>query len=530
MQQNVKTSEYVNLSKDQLIQALLQAESKIVGLESNVASLQYILFSRRSEKRSNSPEGMQSLFDEVEQESLVVEEACEEEEDNSTQEESKSPKKKKRSGRKSLPANLPRERREHDLSEDEKQCPIHNVALARIGEKIREELEIIPAKVKVIEHVTFSYKCTCCSIDNETTKIITSNREPSPIPKSFASPSLLAYIATAKYCDHLPLYRQEQIFTRYGIDLKRNTMASWMIQGANLANPLINIMKDDLLGCKVVGSDETPVQVLKEPQRKPEQVSYMWVGVSMCGPPIVLFNYDSRRNTQAAKNFLEGFEGTLVCDGLKTYDAVARTEKFNLAGCFAHIRRGFVKAEKALKKANPKAKTKTSKPLDLIGALYKVERDCIGKTQEEKLLKRRKESTPLMMALYNWLINEEPKTLPKSLIGKAIRYGLDQWSKMLWLLHDPNVPLDNNKTERAIRPFVIGRGNWLFSHSCSGADASATLYSLIESAKANGIDPFNYLCIIFKELSQAKCLEDYERLLPYNIRNHFEIKPLINFK
>ena len=256
----------------------------------------------------------------------------------------------------------------------------------------------------------------------------------------------------------------------------------------------------------------------------------MWVGVSMCGPPIVLFNYDSRRNTQAAKNFLEGFEGTLVCDGLKTYDAVARIEKFALAGCFAHIRRGFVKAEKALKKANPKANTKTSIPLGLIGALYKVERDCIGKTLEDRLLKRRKDSPQLMMDLYSWLIREEPKTLPKSLIGKAIRYALDQWSKMLWFLSDPNVPLDNNKTERAIRPFVIGRGNWLFSNSCSGADASAILYSLIESAKVNGIDPFNYLCIIFKELSQAKCLEDYERLLPYNIRDHFEIKPLINFK
>ena len=234
MQQNVDTSEYKNLRKDQLIQALLQAESNIVNLESNVASLQYILFSRKSEKLNNNPEGMQSLFDEVEQESIVVEES-DEDTSHSVEEGSKAPEKKKRSGRKPLPANLPRERREHDLSDEEKQCPIHNVALARIGEKIREELEIIPAKVKVIEHVTFSYKCTCCSTNDETTKIITSNKEPSPIPKSFASPSLLAYIATAKYCDHLPLYRQEQIFTRYGIDLKRNTMASWMIQSANLA-------------------------------------------------------------------------------------------------------------------------------------------------------------------------------------------------------------------------------------------------------------------------------------------------------
>ncbi|MFK7824914.1 MAG: IS66 family transposase [Oligoflexales bacterium] len=209
----------------------------------------------------------------------------------------------------------------------------------------------------------------------------------------------------------------------------------------------------------------------------------------------------------------------------------ARQEKMTLAGCMAaHIRRGFVKAEKALKKANPKAKTKTSIPLDLIGALYKVERESIGKTYEERLKKRQAESVPLMKQLHSWLMAEKPKTLPKSLIGKAIRYALDQWDKMQHFLQDPDVPLDNNRSERAIRPFVIGRSNWIFSNSCAGAEASATLYSLIESAKANGLDPFNYLCVVFKELCKASSLHDYEGLLPYNIRTYFDIKPLINPK
>ncbi|MFK7823598.1 MAG: IS66 family transposase [Oligoflexales bacterium] len=518
MQENIDTSEFESLSKEQLI-------NRIIGLQADVASLQYILFSRRSEKRKVDPEGMQPLFDEVEQIDLEESEPCKE--DNV---ECKEKPRKKGSGRKPLPANLPRERREHDLSEEAKQCPVHNIALTRIGEKVREELEIIPAKVKVIEHVTFSYKCSCCSDIDATTKIVCSNLEPRPIPKSFASPSLLAYIATAKYCDHLPLYRQEQIFTRYSIDLKRNTMSSWMIQSSKLATPLINLMREQLLNSKVAGCDETPIQVLKEPNRKAEQRSYMWVGTSMCGPPVVIFNYDSRRNTEAAKNFLEGFEGILVCDGLKTYDSFARKENVTLAGCLVHIRRGFVKAEKALKKANPKAKTKAEIPLDLISSLYKVEKENIGKTYDEKLKKRREESQTLMNQLYSWLTAEKPKTLPKSLIGKAIRYALDQWDKMQHFLLDPHVPLDNNRAERAIRPFVIGRSNWVFSNSCAGAEASATLYSLIESAKVNGLDPFNYLCIIFKELCKAEYLEDYERLLPYNIRAHFDVKPLINPK
>lgn len=529
MQEKIDTTKYAHLSKEQLIEALLQAKTEIVGLKSNLASLQYLLFSRKSERRTVDPEGMQPLFNEAEETLETVVEV----EDHAVSEverQNTKPVKNKNSGRKPLPANLPRERREHDLSEEEKHCPIHKTPLERIGEKVREELEVIPAKIKVIEHITFSYKCACCSQADETAKIVTSKRDPSPIPKSFASPSLLAYVATAKYCDHLPLYRQEQIFTRYGIDLKRNTLASWIIQGAKLTTPLINLMKEDLLECAVAGSDETPIQVLKEPERAPEQKSYMWVGVSMCGPPIVLYNYDSRRNTQAAKNFLEGFSGILVCDGLKTYNALARLEKMDLAGCLAHTRRAFFKAEKALKKAAPKAATKATMPLNLIGELYKIEKELIGKNREEKLDGRRKRSTPLMMTLYSWLIKEEPKTLPKSLIGKAIRYALDQWNKMLWFLSNPDVPIDNNKTERAIRPFVIGRGNWMFSNSCAGAEASANLYSLIESAKANGLDPFSYLRIVFKELSKANCIEDYERLLPYNITSYFAVKPLINPK
>ena len=251
MQENTQITGYDSFSKEKLIRALLNAKSKIVSLESDVAGLQYLLFSRKSEKRAVDPEGMQPLFKEVEESSVEMSDDITNKSkytENTNKDETSKAEPKNKSGRIRLPDSLPRERCEHDLAKEEKQCPFHKTDLIRIGEKVREELEIVPAKVKVIEHVTFSYKCPYCSKDDESTNITSSSRGlPFPIPKSFASPSLLAYIATAKYCDHLPLYRQEQIFARYGIDLKRNTIASWMIQSAKKATPLINLMKDQLI-------------------------------------------------------------------------------------------------------------------------------------------------------------------------------------------------------------------------------------------------------------------------------------------
>ncbi|MFW7381731.1 MAG: transposase [Oligoflexus sp.] len=183
---------------------------------------------------------------------------------------------KKRGKRKPLPQNLPRRRVIHDLPADRKVCPIHNQALVKIGERTSEKLEVIPARVEIIEEVTLAYKCPCCSSEAEQNPIVTSQPEPALLPKSFATPSLLAYIVTAKYQDALPLYRQEKIFQRYGIDLDRTTMARWMIQVGQAAQALINLMYDDLLERRVIGCDETPVQVLKENNRQASQKSYMW--------------------------------------------------------------------------------------------------------------------------------------------------------------------------------------------------------------------------------------------------------------
>ena len=505
---------YDSFTHEQFIELVASLQTKIEGL------LQ-ALFQKKSERLQEDPHGMKALFDEIEE---LAEGA---ETDKSSEEETVPVgpfTRKKRGFRKPLPANLPRERVEYDLSEEEKICKIHGTPMDRIGEKVSEKIEIIPAKSKVIQEVRFSYKCSCCSDDEVKDAIVTAPAEPSIIPKSFSTPSLLAYIATAKFHDGLPLYRQEKIFQRYEIDLDRTTMARWMIQCATAAQPLINLMHEDLLDRTVIGCDETPLQVLKEPQRIAEQKSYMWVTRSMFGEPIVVFHYHQGRNAKTAGQILGDYSGVVVCDGLKTYDSFANTNTAQLAACMAHIRRKFMSAHKALKKANPKAEPRTTQPLGMIKALYKIEKDIKGEPPEEALLHRQQRSKLLMDRLKEWIDLHQSKVLPKSLIGKAITYALDQWDKMQVFLSNPLVPIDNNPTERSIRPFVIGRKNWLFSATPKGAHASATIYSLIESAKENSIEPFEYLKLVFKELPKAKELDDYKKLLPYEIKKHHDLQ------
>ena len=339
-----------------------------------------------------------------------------------------------------------------------------------------------------------------------------------------ATPTLLAYLATAKYQDGLPLYRQEKIFARYGVDLGRTTMARWMVKAGTLVQPLINMMYEDLLDRKVIGCDETPLQVLDEPNRTPQQTSYMWVTCSKESAPIIAFHYYEGRGAKVAAELLSGYSGTVVCDGLKTYDSFASQSGAKLAGCMAHIRRKFYLAEKATKKADPKAIPKAKFPLDLIKKIYQIEKEINGEPPDKKLAMRQKHSKPLMERFKAFLDEQKPKILPKSLIGKAVNYALDQWEKMQVFLEEPLVPIDHNATERCIRPYVIGRNNWTFSQTPAGAHASANLYSLIESAKANGIEPFSYLSLIFKELPKITETNDYLKLLPHNTVQHFDLK------
>ncbi|MBL3601827.1 MAG: IS66 family transposase [gamma proteobacterium endosymbiont of Lamellibrachia anaximandri] len=412
------------------------------------------------------------------------------------------------SGRKSLPEHLPRIEVEHDLDEAEKVCRC-GCQLTRIGEETSEQLDIIPATIQVIRHHRIKYACQGCEETVRTAKL-----PPQPIPKSNASPGLLAHITVAKFQDALPLARQEKMFARIGAEIPRATLARWMIQLGLLVQPLINLMRDHLLGYDVMGMDETRIQVLKEPDRIASSQSFIWV--QRGGPPnqaVVLFHYNPSRGGEAARELLAGYSGFLMVDGYAVYDALEKTRpEIRLVGCMAHARRKCFEADKAQGKKGRSGKARMG--LSLIQKLYGIEQSIKDKSPEEKQAIREERATPVLEELHTWALRSVDEVAPTSLTGKALTYLLGQWPKLIRYLEEGRLAIDNNATERAIRPFVIGRRNWLFADTPKGATASANLYSLIETAKANGIEPYHYLRHVFSALPGAETVDQLEALMP----------------
>lgn len=417
----------------------------------------------------------------------------------------------RKSGRKALPAELPRVEIIHDLPEEQRHCS-EGHALKEIGDEISEQLDIVPAKVQVLRHIRKKYACPCCQAEVKTTPL-----PPQPIPKSNASPGLLAYVATSKFVDALPLNRQSKQFARIGVELNRATLASWMIRSGQLIQPLINLLEEQLLHYPVLQMDETTVQVLKEPDRSAESQSYIWVRRG--GPPeqpVILFHYTPSRSQSVADQLLQGFAGTVQTDGYTAYVAVCAKNGLRHAGCWAHCRRYFDEALKATGKGQPKT-GKASKALGMIQKLYRVETQIRHLPTADKYRIRQEQAVPLLGEIKAWADISLTQVAPSSLIGKALAYLTKHWSTLIVYCEDGRLDIDNNRTERAIRPFVIGRNNWIFSDTVNGAKASANLYSLIETAKLNGLEPYRYLWHVFQELPKAQSLADIERLLPWTV-------------
>jgi transposase len=419
---------------------------------------------------------------------------------------------RKKRGRKKLDAALPRVEVVHDIPEEHKHCAADGAALIRIGEEVSEQLDYQPARMRVIRHIRPQYACPCC---RQGVHIA-----PMPeqlLPKSLATPSLLAHIVTAKFVDHLPLYRQERQFERLGVTLGRATMAGWMIRLGQAVQPLINLLGEQMLAAPLIHCDETQLQVLRS-----EKVSTdHWMWVRCAGPPrrrMVLFDYDPSRGRGVPKRLLTDYHGILLTDGYEAYAATAKAQGLTHAGCWAHARRKF---EEARKGQPDNTASHAKEALARIGALYAIERPLWDRhrpiTPEQRLQVRAELSAPLIAQLHQWLITLAPQVLPQSPLGKAVHYTLGQWEKLTVFLTHGEVPLDNNRCENAIRPFVIGRKGWLFSDTVPGAQASANLFSLVETAKANGIEPHAYLARLFEQLPQAKTVEAFEALLPWNL-------------
>lgn len=424
---------------------------------------------------------------------------------------------KRKKKRLSIPADLPRFDIIHDLPDDQKICPHDGAALKQIGFESHEQLDIIPAKIQVLHHKRLKYACPCCD-----KHIVTAKKPAQPIEKSIASPGLLAHIATQKYVDALPLYRQTEIFKRIGVEMDRTTLANWMMKCGQLVQPLINLLHEQMLEQSVLHADETRVQVLNETGRAAETQSFMWVLRSIqpqCAA--VLYRYEPSRSGKAASELLREYNGALMTDGYVAYHAVCQKNQITHLACWAHARRKFIEAQK-VHHSSDRTKGKTGKAdqaIAYIQQLYAVERMLHDKNTDEKYRIRQTQSLPIINKIHQWIEKSLPHSPPQSLIGKALHYLHEQWPKLIRYLESGEYPIDNNAAENAIRPFVIGRKNWLFSASPKGATASANLYSLIETAKANGLEPYTYLRKIFTELPRATCIEQIEALLPSNCKD-----------
>jgi transposase len=409
--------------------------------------------------------------------------------------------------RKPLPASLPRKEVLVDIDESDKVCDCCQSPLHKMGEISSEALEFVAAHIKVIKTIRPKYTCRQCERNGTENVVKTALMPATPIPQSIATPSLLSQIISCKYQFGLPLYRQETMFRDIGLELSRQTMSSWMLRSAQLLEPLYMRLKEVLLSEPAIFADETPLKVIKAKK----STSYMWV--YCCGSDrlsektnIVLYDYHNSRAAQYAIDFLDGYQGYMHVDGYKAYGLT----QAKLVACLAHIRRKFVDAKKI------QAKSRTGKvdvALNLIGKLYGLEQRIKEKSIENKFNIRQSHAKPIAKELHDWLIKHKDKIPPKSKLGEAISYSLHQFDKFQRYLEDGRLSIDNNRAERAIKPFVIGRKAWLFSNTCNGVHASAILYSIVETAKANGLVVHDYISQCLQHIAEQP--NNLEPLLPW---------------
>lgn len=472
-------------------------------------------FGRSTEKISPETKAqLIYLFDEAETVATIEDILVEEQE---TQVAAHSRRKKTYLLQDKLPDNVEVEVVSHDLEESERKCPECGSPMEKIGEEIRRELVIIPAKVKVVEHHIFSYACPSCKKDNIEVPVLRAEKERALIPGGFATPEAVAHVMTQKFVMGSPLYRQEQEWKKQGIDLSRQTMSNWMLKCVELyLQPLYDRMHEMLLQREVLHADETTLQVLKELDRPATSKSYMWLyrTGSDAEHPIVLYNYQAGRGRQYPQDFLKGYRGYLQTDGYSVYHDLS--DGITDVGCWAHLRRKFDEARVALPNGKSAESSAVTKALGYFTRISKIEKQLAKLSFAERYTERLEQEKPLLDEFFVWA--ETLNAAPKSALGKALTYLNNQKEYLLNYLKDGRLEIDNNRAERSIKPFVIGRKNFLFANTPRGAQGSAVIYSLIETAKENRLNPYKYLVYV---LSTAKKLDlsqagNVDLLLPEN--------------
>lgn len=510
-----------------LQKALASAKSELIVvrterdlLKERLSKFMRKIFAAKSEVSSQDQKDM--FFNEAEALGAQAQPAAQEEDGKDEGIDVPAHKRAKR-GRKRLDPALPRTVVRHELPQADRVCPHDGSSLKEIGVEASEQLDIIPQQVRVIRHERVKYACPCCDG--------TLRLAPKPaqvIPKGLFSEGLLAWVITSKYCDGLPLYRQAALLGRFGgSDLSRNTMAASLVRVGQAVQPVINLLRDHLLESPLIYGDETKIQVLKEPGKSAQSNSYMWAQMTQgsspdgTGPPIRLFAYSPSRSSAAAQILYAGMPAgsVLMSDGYAVYDQIAQAHQLVHLACWAHCRRDFNDALQALPKSARTADQLAAQFIALIGQLYAVEaRARENELKPQVLLEQRQlHSAAVLLKIEALLLANIHAVLPGSLLGKALHYMSSQWSKLSLYVTNGAYPIDNNACENSIRPFVIGRRNWLFADTVAGANASANLYSLLQTCAVNGVDGYKYLRALLVQLPKAQTADDYEALLPWNI-------------
>jgi transposase len=501
-------------------QNIIQFEKKVAILEEENNYLQEKLklalfrqFARHTERFTG--EGQMALFDAGEQAAPEIPEQPGEKEtvDSYT---------RRKRGRKPIDEHIPRVDEIIDIPEEEKRCACGS-PLVCIGEDITERLVMIPEQVYVLRYRVKKYACHECegSGDEEQPAVRTGKIPENIISGSIATPELLSYVFTRKYCDYVPYFRQEAAFRRIGVELSRQNMANWQQGVGEKLQPLLGLIKEHIRSGDVVQMDETAMAVMNEAGRENRQTSYMWLARGgPPGKPALWYEYCRTREKKHIGEILGGFSGYLQSDGYSSYESAAEKDLVGVVhvGCFAHARRRFFEVTKI-----------TTQPgladaaLSQIKGLYTAERELRERLKDKKISveefteQRRERCGPILKAFHEWLEEKAGMVPESSKIGEAIRYALKEWPSLERYVDDWQLTPDNNACERGIRPFVMGRKNWLMSGSPAGAKSSCELYTLIETAKANGWNPARYLTKIFQKAAAMKSADDWGQLLPWNL-------------
>jgi transposase len=422
-----------------------------------------------------------------------------------------------------LPEDVPTEVVTHDLPENKRVCPNCGTAMEKIGQEVHRTLVMVPAQVKVREDVYPVYACRNCEKNGIETPIVKTPKDKAVIPGSFASPEAIAHIMTQKFVMGSPLYRQEQEFKYAGIALSRQTMSNWILKASDdWLTPVFETMHAELLKHEILHADETTLQVLHEPGKPAQSKSYVWLYRTGRDAvhPIVLYEYQPDRKADNPISFLKGFHGYLHTDG---YQAYGKLENVTLVGCWAHARRKFDEAVKALPKSQQK-KSSAGMGLLYCNRLFEIEDKLAKFPPQKRDMQRQNQAKPVLGAFLAWA--KTRNAAPKSALGQALHYLLEQWPRLNRYLDDGRLEISNNLAERSIKPFVMGRKNFLFANTQSGARGSTTMFSLIQTARENCLDPFRYLTYVFQTAPNLDPQDPgtVQLLLPWNAPENCKAK------